>query len=103
MVSPVSIAMIKVHLRLDDDETGDDDYLEALLAAGTQGCLARIDRTLDSGDWALSEDEVEVLGQAIRLVVGHWYRNREGVNVGNISSELPQGVKWLLDPLRRVA
>lgn len=38
--------------------------------------------------------------QAILLLVGHWYANRETVNVGNITSELPFTVEALLTPFR---
>ncbi len=40
--------------------------------------------------------------QAILLMVGHWFANRETVNVGNIVSELPFGATALLAPYRRV-
>jgi len=40
--------------------------------------------------------------QAILVMVGHWFANRETVNVGNIVSELPYGATALLAPFRRV-
>lgn len=39
---------------------------------------------------------------AILLLVGHWYANREAVNVGNITTELPLAVDALLRPYRAV-
>lgn len=36
------------------------------------------------------------LRSAMLLLIGHWYAIREGVNVGNITSELPMGVEALL-------
>ncbi len=36
--------------------------------------------------------------QAIKLMVGHWYRNRESVVMGTIVAPLPHGVDWLLGP-----
>lgn len=36
--------------------------------------------------------------QALLLLVGHWYANRETVNVGNIVSELPFATQALLAP-----
>lgn len=33
---------------------------------------------------------------AMKLLIGHWYTNRESVNVGTISSELQQGVDALI-------
>lgn len=38
--------------------------------------------------------------QAVLLLVGHWYANREAVNVGNIVSALPFAVDALLSPFR---
>ena len=37
---------------------------------------------------------------AIKLLVGHWYQNREAVSVGVAVAELPRAVKALLDPFR---
>ncbi|MGP3699196.1 head-tail connector protein [Rhodobacter sp. NSM] len=38
--------------------------------------------------------------QAILMLAGHWYENREAVNVGNITSELPLAVAALVSQLR---
>ena len=38
--------------------------------------------------------------QAIRIMVGHFYENRQAVLVGNIVNELPMGVQALLSPYR---
>ncbi|MBA5779492.1 phage head-tail connector protein [Stappia sp. F7233] len=40
--------------------------------------------------------------QAMLLLIGHWYENREAVNIGNITSVLPMAVDALLAPHRRV-
>lgn len=45
-------------------------------------------------------DVPEPLRQAILLLIGHWYENRETVNVGNITSELPMTVASLVFPFR---
>ena len=50
------------------------------------------------GDGA--EDVPPPILQAIRLLVAHWWQNREAVNVGNITSEIPLGVRSLLNPYR---
>ncbi len=48
-------------------------------------------------------DEVPAaIKQAMHLLVGHWFSNREAVNVGNITSTLPFAVDALLAPFRRV-
>jgi uncharacterized phiE125 gp8 family phage protein len=38
--------------------------------------------------------------QAIRFLAAHWYENREAVNIGNITSELPLGWANLIESLR---
>ena len=37
---------------------------------------------------------------AMKLMIGHWYNNREAVVIGTISAPLPIGVSDLLDPHR---
>lgn len=44
------------------------------------------------------DDEAPALDTACLQLVAHWYQNREAVNVGNITSEIPFGVKALLKP-----
>ena len=50
----------------------------------------------------LSQDDQEVVGQAIRLLVGNWYEHRESVavDVRGVPTEMPMSVAWLLDPIR---
>ena len=45
-------------------------------------------------------DLPEPIRQAMLLLIGHWYENREAVNVGNIVSALPFAVEALLGPYR---
>lgn len=41
--------------------------------------------------------------QAILLLIGHYYENREGVVIGKTATEIPMTIKWLLDPYRNYA
>lgn len=57
--------------------------------------------TVDAGDpnvWPAPAD----IQQAVLLLVGHWFENRESVVVGTITSELAQGLDMLLDAHTRV-
>jgi uncharacterized phiE125 gp8 family phage protein len=45
-------------------------------------------------------EEPEVLLQAMRLIVGHWFNARETVNIGNIVNEVPFAATALMDQLR---
>lgn len=43
--------------------------------------------------WTIAPNQVK---QAVKLLVGHWYSNREDVLVGTISAPIPHGVTALL-------
>ncbi len=42
----------------------------------------------------------EAIVQAVLLIVGHWYRNREDVVTGTIATQLPMAAEALLSPYR---
>jgi len=42
----------------------------------------------------------EPLLQAMKLLVGHWFENREGVLIGVTARELPLAVQSLIFPYR---
>ena len=42
------------------------------------------------------DDVPQEFKQAIMLMIGHWYENREQVTVGEIAREIPMGVETLL-------
>ncbi|MCJ8139569.1 head-tail connector protein [Falsirhodobacter halotolerans] len=43
-----------------------------------------------------------VVAQAVKMLVGHWYANREAVVTGTIATALPFAVNALLGPIRAV-
>lgn len=45
-------------------------------------------------------DVPEQIRQAMLLLIGHWYNNRETVNIGNIVNEMPFAADALLFPFR---
>ena len=50
---------------------------------------------------AMEPDDLEMVRHAIRLLLGHWYANREAVmDTRGTAVELPMQVTWLLEPLR---
>jgi uncharacterized phiE125 gp8 family phage protein len=53
----------------------------------------------------MSSDDWTAIGQAMLLMIGHWYRNREAVSVDQrgVPTELPLSVSMLLEPLRQWA
>jgi uncharacterized phiE125 gp8 family phage protein len=50
------------------------------------------------GTQAGSHPYLNVFRQAMLLLIGHWYENREAVNVGSSVTEFPLGVASLLQP-----
>jgi uncharacterized phiE125 gp8 family phage protein len=56
--------------------------------------------TFIAGDAAA--DVPAPLKVAIMLIAANWYENREAVNVGNITSEMPMGVAALIAPYSRI-
>nr|WP_247741349.1 head-tail connector protein [Luteibacter sp. SG786] len=89
-------------LRASADEAPDallQGYVDAAIAHVEQHCDRKIvDGTpADDGEMALTPD----VEQAVRLLVGHWYSNREAVVVGEVSSQLELGVERLLQYRKR--
>jgi uncharacterized phiE125 gp8 family phage protein len=63
-----------------------------------QGVLNNATVTFWAG-YGVSGDTVpRPIRQAMLLLIGHWYRNRESVAFGVTASEIPQAVKSLLTP-----
>lgn len=92
----LALATVKLHLRVDGD---DEDllirgYIEAAKAHVEQHC----DRKLVEGE-PVEPEQMGLTGdvqQAILLLVGHWYANREAVAVGTIATTMPLAVERLL-------
>lgn len=106
-ISEEQLAQIKAHLKVDGDDedtliaayaSASVDYVERFcdgalvesLTPPVEGEMPPREILFTSGIWA-----------AMLLLIGHWYANREAVNVGNITSELPLGVDALLMQHRR--
>ncbi len=92
----LDMTTVKMHLRVDGDEEDAliGGYLEAAKAHVEQHC----DRKLVEAD-SLEPDEMGLtrdVEQAILLLVGHWYSNREAVVVGGAPSAVPLAVERLL-------
>jgi uncharacterized phiE125 gp8 family phage protein len=50
--------------------------------------------------WPTPAEVPAELAMAVLMLVGHFYANREGTNIGNLVSELPLGVRDLVAPFR---
>lgn len=100
-------SLVRSHCRIDDDFTGDDNLLEIYTGAAARYVETWTRRKLyktndepgfaDDADRLLLNDDVRT---AMLLLIGHWYANREAVNIGNITSAVPFAVEALLQPYR---
>lgn len=91
MTEPVSLADIKVHLRLDPSETDEDDYLSALITGARRACEARIHRSIVGADLSLSLDAFPAYlagGLMIQLPLEIWDRRQLIIELpgGTVSS-----------------
>ena len=92
----LDLARVKLHLRLDGAEEDSIviGYIEAAKAHVAMHCDRKLVEVDPSGpeEMGLTPD----VEQAILLLVGHWYANREAVVIGTISSAVPLAVERLL-------
>lgn len=94
------LATLKKHL-MADDFTNDDDYITSLGEAAEMHVQRIIGRSVadifvEHGNM-LPPD----LEHAIRLLVGHWYNQREAVSSASMN-EVPLGMYSLLAPFRQL-
>ncbi|WP_442109163.1 head-tail connector protein [Pseudomonas sp. NUPR-001] len=92
----LDLLSVKMHLRVDGDE--EDVLIGGYVAAAKAHVEQHCDRKLVETDPVEPEEmgltsDVE---QAVLLLVGHWYANREAVAVGTIATAMPLAVERLL-------
>lgn len=97
----IDLARVKLHLKVDGDE--EDPLINGYFEAARSHVAMHCDRELVEGAPAGPEQmgftpDVE---QAVLLLVGHWYANREAVVTGTISTAVPLAVDRLLWPRKR--
>lgn len=96
----VNLELLKKHVRA-DDFSDDDDYLAHLLMTAQETVISSTARTeqelcaLNGGTFPL------MLDQAILLVAGHWYNQREAVASVNMQ-EVPYTLQALVKPFRKL-
>lgn len=96
----LELKIVKDHCRV--DHTLDDDLFKVYISAAVRYVENRTDRVLlaepaDDVDALILDSDIIT---AMLLMIGHWYENREAVNVGNITSVMPLAVDALLQPHR---
>ncbi len=93
-MDPISLADAKLFLRVDISD--DDALITSLITVAREYCetFTGLDLTDDSDE--LSETAI----QAMRLIIAHFYSNREPVVIGTITSKLPFAAESLLWSIR---
>lgn len=92
----IDLARVKLHLRVDDDE--EDSLIGGYIEAAKSHVAMHCDRELVDAA-PVGPDQMGItpdVEQAILLLVGHWFANREGVAMGTISTTVPLAVERLL-------
>lgn len=91
----INLEDAKAHLNITADT---DDALIGDLIASAE---AWIDRWLPEGEKLADRTPVPAdLKQAIKMLVGHWYENREATLVGIAAEDVPLGVWDILNQHR---
>lgn len=100
-MATTKLELLKKHVRA-DDFSDDDDYLLHLLSAAEEYVYTATNRTsaelleMGGGD-ALPA----TLQQAVLLIAGHWYNQREAVS-GVQMAEVPYTLQALVKPYRKL-
>lgn len=79
----ITLKEVKLHCRIDIDDTLEDSLLQIYIDAALEACQKHIGKSF----------EVQEFTPAIKagclMFIAHLYENRENVNIGNITSEIP--------------
>lgn len=99
-MATVDLALLKKHVRA-DDFSDDDEYLTHLLTAAEQHVCRATNRSteelLQMGDGIFPAE----LQQAVLLIAGHWYNQREAVSSVQMA-EVPYTLQALIKPYRKL-
>ncbi len=101
MMDFVSLDLLKKHVCA-DDFTADDDLLSHYLQAAQQTIIGRTGRTPEELRLMAGGEFPTPLRQAVMLLVGHWYNQREAVASVQMH-EVPLGVLSLVKPYIRLS
>lgn len=78
MAEPVSLAELKVHLRLDAGETDEDTLLAEMVQGARRALEKHTGRTIVGAAPTLDPADLPLVVRAIKVTCTAWYENREG-------------------------
>jgi len=103
-MATVDLALLKKHVNA-DDFTADDTYLQHLLDAAEAHVIGMTNRTAAELMVPGSSEGTTVLPvqlqQAVIMLAGHWYNQREAVS-GVQMAEVPYTLQALIKPYRKL-
>ncbi|UNH31856.1 head-tail connector protein [Moellerella wisconsensis] len=103
----LSLELVKQHCNIDTDFTDDDKLLAIYIGSAVRYVENYTRRKLyenGSSEGYQADPEPLLLGDDVKnamlLLIGQWYENREATNIGSITSALPFATEALLQPYR---
>lgn len=101
-MATVDLELLKKHVRA-DDFADDDEYLAHLLDTAEQYvCTATNRDAAELLEMGGGEKLPAMIQQAVLLIAGHWYNQREAVS-GVQMAEVPYTLQALIKPYRKLA
>lgn len=91
----IPLELAKKHLNLDEDYTEDDEYILGLLAAAKGAVEMALNASLDRLAEENGGEVPMAIIQAILLMVGNLYQNRE--ITGSKTAALPYNFEYLIN------
>lgn len=101
MIEPVTLEDLKAHLRIEAGVADEDVYLQSLVIAARRFVELHTGRTITGTEPTLVGDDLEAARHAMRLLIGSWYNNREGMDLGSAPAAIAGPIRMLLDPLKK--
>lgn len=87
----LTIEQLKQHLNIDTSFTADDDYLKALAEVAEEAVTEHCNNRFANG-------VPFPVRQAMLLMAGHLYTNREPIAIGVAANKIPLSYEYLLSP-----
>ena len=95
MAETIELAEVKLHCRIDGDD--EDLLIQAYIDAALEVCQKHIGKRFDNG-----LEFTPAIKVGCMMFVSHLYENRELVNIGNITTEIPLTISALWSVYRDV-
>lgn len=98
----VTLDLLKKHLNIDEEYTGEDDYLMMLSGSAEEFIGKYIDRDLEEVCEENGGDLPLPILHAILILTANHYANRESIAFTSVSV-IPFSMEVLLDPYRKIS